>query len=457
MTIQRVQPHRNNNASAIAPPLVLTTGSSNSSTLTPDPSTKQDKLNGVGFVKANGTAISYDDSIYLTSVNVLSNGNSVGNVTAFNLSTGLTVVISGNTANINSTGGNGSGNGITSLNGQTATTQNFVGSSPIFINSSGGNHTFSIQYANSGNGGAITASDYNSFSNKQNQINFNATGEVTGAFNGSNTALSLNATGITAGNYTNPTINFDSKGRAIAAINGTIGGAFKLTDLPLIALWQSENLNSYTNLRSWRDSSGNGYHGDRSSDIPTGTGLNGYKSLVFSGTDRRLTIKTNVMDRLGKFFICVVFRSPVTPANLMSFFGSSVFSGGVTNILNLEYTGSTYPRTLLLRNALPDTSSEVTVTSSSSVAAANTWNYCFCYFDGTNIGIALNGGSYATAARTQSLGVASGFFIGGTNFAGAYLSGELLDLIFCNRNLTSTEETNLVSYLQTKYGGTFPL
>ena len=92
---------------------------------------KQSQLNGTGFVKANGTTISYDNTSYLTTA-------------------------------------------ITSLNSLTTSSQTFstgTSGSDYNISSSSGVHTFNLPSASATTRGALTASDFTTFSNKQNQLN----------------------------------------------------------------------------------------------------------------------------------------------------------------------------------------------------------------------------------------------------------------------------------------------
>jgi hypothetical protein len=57
--------------------------------------TKQAQLNGTGFVKATGTSISYDNTIYLSSISVALSGSSAFAITGSPITTSGTITISG--------------------------------------------------------------------------------------------------------------------------------------------------------------------------------------------------------------------------------------------------------------------------------------------------------------------------------------------------------------------------
>ena len=124
-----------------------------------------------------------------------------------------------------------SGAGLTSLNGQSGSTQTFAvdasGTIPA-INSGTNVHTFSIPLASSASvlAGLISNTDYAAFSAKQAAGNYITalTGDLTASGPGS-AAATLAATGVGAGSYTKVTV--DAKGRV------TAGTSLASADLPV--------------------------------------------------------------------------------------------------------------------------------------------------------------------------------------------------------------------------------
>ena len=126
-----------------------------------------------------------------------------------------------------------SGAGLTSLNGQSGSTQTFAvdatGTVPA-INSGSNVHTFSIPLASSASvlAGLISNTDYAAFSAKQAAGNYITalTGDLTASGPGS-AAATLAPTGVGAGSYTKVTV--DAKGRV------TAGTSLAASDIPALS------------------------------------------------------------------------------------------------------------------------------------------------------------------------------------------------------------------------------
>lgn len=132
-------------------------------------------------------------------------------------------------------GGGGSGN-IESINGLSEANQTIVtgvSGNDFNIVSSGSIHTLNIPTASPSSRGLLSPADYNIFQNKVPQTrSINTTNGIQGGGNlTGDLSLSLTDTGVTAGEYINPTLTVDSKGRVLNINNGLLNSEKLLTTL----------------------------------------------------------------------------------------------------------------------------------------------------------------------------------------------------------------------------------
>ena len=174
-----------------------------------------------------------------------------------------------------------SGAGLTSLGGQSGSSQTFAvsttGVSPT-VTSSTNIHTFSIPLASGASvtAGLISNSDYTAFASKQASGNYLTalTGDLSAAGPGS-AAASLTPTGVTAGAYAKVTV--DTKGRVM------IGGSLVAADIPAL---------SAATITSGTLSTGNGGTGVNSSATFPSSGVVVTEAAAETLTNKILTATT---------------------------------------------------------------------------------------------------------------------------------------------------------------------
>lgn len=228
------------------------------------------------------------------------------------------------------------------------------------------------------------------------------------------------------------------------------------SDLPLRARWAPEDMSIAGSTFTWLDSSGNNYTATRTGTIASiTTGLNGKNAVQgTNGSDRRLTVTTSVMDNLPEYSWSAILKTPATPQSLMSAFGSSQFSGGQTNMFNLELNGGSYPCAFQHRmNTTQKTSDGVTTVTGTSNLAANTWYHVYCDYSGNAVRFWVNGTLQTTVSITGALLPASAFYLLGTNYgADFFWGGQISEIILFYEKLTDTQRAELFQYMRTQYG-----
>lgn len=209
----------------------------------------------------------------------------------------------------------------------------------------------------------------------------------------------------------------------------------------------------------WIDTSGNGYLANKTGgNLPTAVhGLNGLSAAQPPGLgiDGRLLVNggsPHPLTGLSSAAIMCVFKTPAVAQNLMSLFGASHFNGGTTNMLNLEYTNSTFPQYMQTRFQTLNTLDPAPLTPLSSVNA-NTWYCYYSDYDGLSARASIDGNFGLPKSMTGAISTGQDFYLLGTDYIGGnfYMDGQMHELVLFNRNLTIPEREEMFRYVLSTY------
>jgi hypothetical protein len=196
-------------------------------------------------------------------------------------------------------------------------------------------------------------------------------------------------------------------------------------------------------VRRWEDQSGNGNHVTGSTG-PTRSvnSINNRDSLAFSS--QILTRSTLNLSSATAASLFAVIKFATSGNQIAVAFGTDASYGGLTLEANLR-TGGSHSATFG-SNAGASENSAVGGTVSNSTRSLGA-----VYGSSTGT-LYIGGSSTATVSRSQSLNSSSGFSVGAFFSSGFALSGNICEIVYVPRAMTSSEISALQAYFATKWG-----
>lgn len=239
----------------------------------------------------------------------------------------------------------------------------------------------------------------------------------------------------------------------------TPSGITDPTDIANLLVWLNADdiaLADNSAIDTWSDGSGNGWNATASGGLrPTvqTAELNGHKIVRFDGADDRMLI-TSFAPASATMTVYVVCK-PTTPAGdeVILQQGDPWYSATGGWILYMDSAGK--------YGFGHNGNVGITDSKTSSAALGGAYHILRVRYDMTlstnEVAAWLDGsantGTYANNSNnTGTFALTSNLAIGSTPGAGQTIVMDIAEIIIYTRDLTAPEDTNVVDYLQTKYG-----
>ena len=213
------------------------------------------------------------------------------------------------------------------------------------------------------------------------------------------------------------------------------------------SLWDATSGGSQTasggTVRRWEDLSGLANHVTGSTG-PTRSvaSVNGLDSLAFS--TQQLTRSALTISQASAASLFAVIKFATSENQIACGFGTTLSYAAMTIEANVRSSG--------LHSAAfgsNQTASENYATGGSVTNTTRVYGAVFGSGTGT---LYISGSSAATVSRASTLNGASGFSVGGYfGLSGYYLSGNVCELVYMTRALSSSEISQLYDYMKNKW------
>jgi hypothetical protein len=196
-------------------------------------------------------------------------------------------------------------------------------------------------------------------------------------------------------------------------------------------------------VRRWEDQSGNGNHVTGSTG-PTRSvaSINSRDSLAFSSN--LLTRSALNLSAATGASLFAVIKFATSGNQIAAGFGTDASFGGLTLEANLRSAGS--------HSATFGSNTGASENSAVGGTVNNNTRSLGAVYGSSTGTLYIGGASIATVSRAQSLNSGSGFSVGAFFGSGFALSGNICEIVYVPRAMTSGEISDLQAYFATKWG-----